>query len=1490
MAQNPNTATKTLTGYTQFQQVADQTDLRTLPLEQQRAVLRQNAPQLGPEQTEYNLNRYNADVSGNQVPWGLGNLWQSLAKGAGEAAKGVPAMPGMAYNALRNENEDYAYNQTHQYQLPGSIDKNNRLALPDLMRRGAIDSLGGSIEGIKDFWPYLKDTFLGVDHQSNVSRVFNPQLTPQEQARYPATNFISGLAGDPTSYVEIGLAVKAARAAKAATLAGKLAKGATAAKRGGLAAKLLELSKDTALNTAGGFVMQTGNSKDRVESAGADLLLGTGATVAGAAVGAGPRGIAQAAQNVTRSVKAIPETSRIIWEKTVGAKLQLPEGADTSGLPQAQQQWLAASVPGRGNVSNGGQYGAQNGVLPGKPAPAGLPDARTAIEQQQQQAQADEQAQQQQALDDLPAQLEEAKGLATEGRLNRVAMMEGEWRTESKNKANPPEVKAAYADALDLLAQHKLATKQAAKATPTIKESSTVQDGVTESEASQLDTAPTEATDPDAIAQAQEMEAETSRRIQAQIARPLGTPVKPELVAVPKEKISPVKLGAVLQEQFGTRTHPRPAGEQLAYEVLEQAGYPVRRISKDKVQRSQGIEFSATLPGGIGTVRFGEGDTIAGLMTRIQATKPGTKPYQALASKIINTDPQLGLLNDFLTQNSSDGNDVDTGMSNDLAYGFMEEVSAGAVNKESAQYGLEQAANKARVMTVFRDLDSVTTPQQFEAVYPQATALLADDALADYHDDLNTALDEADAWVGEFEGAKAQQPAAAPKSLVDQILTPEQRAKVAEAQAKLVEARQRFAQATGLQDTADIDTPERIAERVDIIEALYGDGAKRKERRLDLVLGAPASGKSTVADPLRQQHGAIEVDSDAAKALLQGYENGIGADLVHKESSQIADDLAKKALAAGDNIVWPVVGKTYEGVVEKINKARAAGYKVYISHVEVAPAETIKRALARFETTGRLVPLDYIESVGSQPKQNFARIEMEGLADGYTEWDNNQPNGQPPTVIRETAPNANGDMGRGGSRDIAQQGAKSGSDGEAAARAGSSTQESESLAPPTGLTYAQRRPNALKSGEITTREPQSATETQQLEALATKGWSKRKDGDWLHVEKAGDNAFVASIHANKTEGFSGKAALKEALANRPDPMSKGVSHNTSSAHARVHDTVVRVAGYPDIETAARKYAESGFDVRNLGAADKIKFESIPPHTRQVLSTVVDWESGIGTQRNPDSEWEQGKQGILTHDGLKAKYWKHLTPAQRQWVNQIEEALRRNRGLTYDYAANKTGATSARNAVQRDRVSPLYFKDTGSGPAVLVYNQQGDVSMHLLGMTNEQLAALPGNSAAQLTLQGVDANNNIDLSRILTKPELTDVAVTKGPYPNVYNQSTYDVSEWLDLGEKGRAEGITTVEAQQVLARAKAIKKILPDQLKERLKTDPSIETVRALREHLVNQQTDSQVLAAYDAMMSKASNKTKMTALEAQKMRALLTQEKNYNALAQLCQLFGLKV
>lgn len=195
--------------------------------------------------------------------------------------------------------------------------------------------------------------------------------------------------------------------------------------------------------------------------------------------------------------------------------------------------------------------------------------------------------------------------------------------------------------------------------------------------------------------------------------------------------------------------------------------------------------------------------------------------------------------------------------------------------------------------------------------------------------------------------------------------------------------------ASEIPSTHSIDTPERQALREQIADKLYANGAASKSRRLDIVMGLPASGKSTrAAEPLAKQHGSMVIDSDFAKELLPEYSNGIGAGAVHHESSGIIYKIFGRALKAGDNIVYPTVGSDLASLEKLIEVARRNKYQVHVTHVKASPQAAKKRVIERFRGTGRFINPEYIDEVGLRPEENFAKIKAKGAADGYSEFSN----------------------------------------------------------------------------------------------------------------------------------------------------------------------------------------------------------------------------------------------------------------------------------------------------------------------------------------------------------------------------------------------------------------------------------------------------------------------------------------------------------------------
>ena len=179
-------------------------------------------------------------------------------------------------------------------------------------------------------------------------------------------------------------------------------------------------------------------------------------------------------------------------------------------------------------------------------------------------------------------------------------------------------------------------------------------------------------------------------------------------------------------------------------------------------------------------------------------------------------------------------------------------------------------------------------------------------------------------------------------------------------------------------------------------EDIFG-GKVNQGRRLDIVIGAPAAGKSEVlANPLSKKHGSLLVDADRVKAAMPEY-NGFNAAELHQESSDVVEGaLLTYAFKKGDNIVLPIVGKS-QSTIEKVAKlAKDAGYEVHLTLNQVPPEVALTRAKARAAKTGRVVPEDYIlNAVGNKPLQNFNEFKLRSdLFDSATAFSNDVKKGR----------------------------------------------------------------------------------------------------------------------------------------------------------------------------------------------------------------------------------------------------------------------------------------------------------------------------------------------------------------------------------------------------------------------------------------------------------------------------------------------------------------
>lgn len=234
----------------------------------------------------------------------------------------------------------------------------------------------------------------------------------------------------------------------------------------------------------------------------------------------------------------------------------------------------------------------------------------------------------------------------------------------------------------------------------------------------------------------------------------------------------------------------------------------------------------------------------------------------------------------------------------------------------------------------------------------------------------------------------------------------------------LVQNAEKEAKVPDEKQTVNIDTPERKKLREEVANKLLNmgsytgkkdgkdsfDGEVKQERIAHIVIGAPAGGKSSVmANPLSKQFSARIIDSDDAKKGLPEYNGGLGAGIVHEESSRIAKNMVfPSAVKNGDNIILPIVGKSKDSIEGYRKQLKDAGYKVYLNLNEVGSETSKKRAFTRFLDTGRFLSFDYLDSIGDLPLKNYQDYKKTGGFDGYAHFNNEVKRGEKPKRIEQT--------------------------------------------------------------------------------------------------------------------------------------------------------------------------------------------------------------------------------------------------------------------------------------------------------------------------------------------------------------------------------------------------------------------------------------------------------------------------------------------------------
>lgn len=199
--------------------------------------------------------------------------------------------------------------------------------------------------------------------------------------------------------------------------------------------------------------------------------------------------------------------------------------------------------------------------------------------------------------------------------------------------------------------------------------------------------------------------------------------------------------------------------------------------------------------------------------------------------------------------------------------------------------------------------------------------------------------------------------------------------------------------------TDAIDTPERKELREEIKKEFLAigsarltedsdgkknyvyDGDLKSDYWAEIVLGLPASGKSTrVTDPDSEEMGAFIFDCDVIKTLIPEYQEsyGLAADAVHAESMMIMNDALTEFTEGsmkGVNFILPIVSTDLDELMDTyITPLENAGYTVHVKYCDAELNESLARNLARELRTGRIINSAVVFSFGEKPKEVYEEL------------------------------------------------------------------------------------------------------------------------------------------------------------------------------------------------------------------------------------------------------------------------------------------------------------------------------------------------------------------------------------------------------------------------------------------------------------------------------------------------------------------------------------
>ncbi|MFB1085153.1 zeta toxin family protein [Vibrio diabolicus] len=203
-----------------------------------------------------------------------------------------------------------------------------------------------------------------------------------------------------------------------------------------------------------------------------------------------------------------------------------------------------------------------------------------------------------------------------------------------------------------------------------------------------------------------------------------------------------------------------------------------------------------------------------------------------------------------------------------------------------------------------------------------------------------------------------------------------------------------------------------IPKNDDDIRIGYGGSKPRNRVRLNkkaiILLGLPASGKSTVAQVMSDMQGAYIVDSDFAKRKFPELAFPNGAGWTHDESDDLVhggsgyeDCVLVRCLMQDANMVIPKVGSNPDSIRRVYEILKGFEYDISLGLVWLEPKEALKRAIKRYQHSKRYVPVSKIIQSDNEtsPKEVFEVLIRELELESYVHLSSEVDYGEPCNII-----------------------------------------------------------------------------------------------------------------------------------------------------------------------------------------------------------------------------------------------------------------------------------------------------------------------------------------------------------------------------------------------------------------------------------------------------------------------------------------------------------